>query len=94
MADKASKLGIHVLPGIAENLPILNSTFDFVLMVTTICFVDDLKNKTYAKKNACELYKSSCWVLQLKVNYPQGLELIDFLVGAFLRNICADIQIR
>jgi len=43
MAEKARKLGIHVLPGIAENLPIQNSTFDFVLMVTTICFVDDLK---------------------------------------------------
>ena len=43
MADKARKLGIHVLPGIAEDLPILDSTFDFVLMVTTICFVDDLK---------------------------------------------------
>lgn len=43
MADKARKLGIHVLPGIAEDLPIQNSTFDFVLMVTTICFVDDLK---------------------------------------------------
>lgn len=43
MADKARKLGIHVLPGIAEALPFANSTFDFVLMVTTICFVDDLK---------------------------------------------------
>jgi SAM-dependent methyltransferase len=43
MADKARKLGIHVFPGIAEDLPISNSTFDFVLMVTTICFVDDLK---------------------------------------------------
>ena len=43
MAEKARKLGIQVLPGIAENLPIQNSTFDFVLMVTTICFVDDLK---------------------------------------------------
>ncbi|MCK5188727.1 MAG: methyltransferase domain-containing protein [Methylococcales bacterium] len=43
MAEKARKLGIQVLPGIAENLPISNSTFDFVLMVTTICFVDDLK---------------------------------------------------
>ena len=43
MAEKARKLGIHVLPGIAEDLPIQNSTFDFVLMVTTICFVDDLK---------------------------------------------------
>ena len=43
MAEKARKLGIHVLPGIAEDLPIQSSTFDFVLMVTTICFVDDLK---------------------------------------------------
>ncbi|OQK17806.1 methyltransferase type 11 [Methyloprofundus sedimenti] len=43
MADKARKLGIQVLSGIAEDLPIQNSTFDFVLMVTTICFVDDLK---------------------------------------------------
>jgi SAM-dependent methyltransferase len=43
MAEKARKLGINVLPGIAEDLPVLNCTFDFVLMVTTICFVDDLK---------------------------------------------------
>ena len=46
MADKARKLGIHVLPGVAEDLPVPDSTFDFVLMVTTICFVDDL-NKTF-----------------------------------------------
>ncbi len=46
MASKAKKLGIHILPGIAEDLPVPNSTFDFVLMVTTICFVDDLK-KTF-----------------------------------------------
>jgi len=43
MADKARKQGIHVLSGIAEDLPILNNSFDFALMVTTICFVDDLK---------------------------------------------------
>ena len=43
MADKARKLGIRVLPGIAEDLPFPNGTFDFILMVTTICFVDDLK---------------------------------------------------
>jgi len=46
MADKARKLDIHVLSGIAEDLPVPNSSFDFVLMVTTICFVDDLK-KTF-----------------------------------------------
>lgn len=43
MAVKARKLGIHVLSAVAEDLPLLNNTFDFVLMVTTICFVDDLK---------------------------------------------------
>ena len=43
MADKARKLGINVLPGIAEDLPVSDNSFDFVLLVTTICFVDDLK---------------------------------------------------
>jgi len=42
MAVKAKKLGIQVIRGIAENLPFPDNTFDFVLMVTTICFVDDL----------------------------------------------------
>ncbi len=46
MADKARKLGIRVLPGIAEDLPFPNGAFDFILMVTTICFVDALK-KTF-----------------------------------------------
>jgi len=43
MADKARKLDIHVLTGIAEDLPVSDNSFDFVLMVTTICFVDDLQ---------------------------------------------------
>ncbi len=43
MVEKARKLGIHVLPGIAENLPVSDGSFDFILMVTTICFVDVLK---------------------------------------------------
>jgi SAM-dependent methyltransferase len=43
MAAKARKLGIDVVPGVAEDLPFSDSRFDFVLMVTTICFVDDLR---------------------------------------------------
>jgi len=42
MAEKAERLGIHVHSGIAENLPLSNEGFGFVLMVTTICFVDDI----------------------------------------------------
>ena len=42
MAGKAEKHGIKVYPGVAEALPFSDADFDFVLMVTTICFVDDL----------------------------------------------------
>jgi len=42
MAAKAKKLGIEVHPGVAESLPFFADQFDFVLMVTTICFVDDI----------------------------------------------------
>jgi SAM-dependent methyltransferase len=42
MAAKAKALGIEVHPGVAEALPFSVEQFDFVLMVTTICFVDDI----------------------------------------------------
>jgi ubiquinone/menaquinone biosynthesis C-methylase UbiE len=42
MAIKAIKQGINVYRGIAEDLPFPDGRFDFVLMVTTICFVDDV----------------------------------------------------
>lgn len=42
MALKARKQGIDVRTGVAEALPFPDGQFDFVLMVTTICFVDDI----------------------------------------------------
>jgi SAM-dependent methyltransferase len=42
MAGKARSQGIDVHPGVAEKLPFADGLFDFVLMVTTICFVDDV----------------------------------------------------
>jgi len=45
MGEIARKRGIRVLNGVAEELPLNDAIFDFVLMVTTICFVDDI-NKT------------------------------------------------
>jgi len=42
MASKARIQGIDVYSGIAEELPFSDGRFDFVLMVTTICFVDDV----------------------------------------------------
>lgn len=41
MAEIARTKGIDVIEGVAEDLPLGDETFDFALMVTTICFVDD-----------------------------------------------------
>lgn len=42
MAALAKKKGIEVLPGVAENIPCADAEFDFALVVTTVCFLDDL----------------------------------------------------
>ncbi len=41
MAKLARERGVIVYEGVAENLPLESETYDFALMVTTICFVDD-----------------------------------------------------
>lgn len=42
MASLARLQGIDVHSGVAEDLPFSDGRFDFVMMVTTICFVDDI----------------------------------------------------
>jgi len=42
MREIARQRKIEALDGIAEKLPFDDARFDFALMVTTICFVDDL----------------------------------------------------
>jgi SAM-dependent methyltransferase len=42
MAEVARKKGLDVVIGVAENLPYQDSQFDFCLMVTTVCFLDDI----------------------------------------------------
>ncbi len=42
MREIAQKRGVKTICGVAENLPFGDSQFDFALMVTTICFVNDL----------------------------------------------------
>jgi len=42
MREKAKKGGIRVIDAVAENLPYADKSKDAVLMVTTICFVDDI----------------------------------------------------
>jgi len=42
MREKATKRGVRVMDAVAENLPYADKSKDAVLMVTTICFVDDI----------------------------------------------------
>jgi len=42
MSRIAKSRGITIVDGTAENLSLDSSSFDFVLMVTTICFLDDV----------------------------------------------------
>jgi SAM-dependent methyltransferase len=42
MGDRARKRGINVFKGVAEALPFPDHEFDTALMVTTVCFLDDL----------------------------------------------------
>ncbi|MDA8155125.1 MAG: class I SAM-dependent methyltransferase [Actinomycetota bacterium] len=54
MGAIASQRGINVTNGVAEALPFNDSMFDFALMVTTICFVD---NPGLAVKEAYRVLK-------------------------------------
>ncbi len=51
MRKKAKERGIHVIDGVAENLPWKDNSIDYALMVTTICFVDDVR------KSLSEVYR-------------------------------------
>jgi ubiquinone/menaquinone biosynthesis C-methylase UbiE len=42
MASLAKRKGIEVVTGKAENMPYYDGNFDFALMVTTVCFLDDM----------------------------------------------------
>ncbi len=50
MRKRATEKGLSVIDGIAENLPYMTESADFILMVTTICFVDDV-DKTFEEIN-------------------------------------------
>lgn len=46
MGKIAQERGIQISEGVAENLPLKKSKFDFALMVTAVCFLDDI-NKSF-----------------------------------------------
>ncbi|MCK4444705.1 MAG: class I SAM-dependent methyltransferase [Thermoplasmata archaeon] len=43
MREIARRRGIEVVDGVAEDLPFEDSSFDYALMITTLCFLDDVE---------------------------------------------------
>jgi ubiquinone/menaquinone biosynthesis C-methylase UbiE len=56
MREIAERRGIEAIDGVAEALPFSDSAFDCALMVTTICFLDDIE---VAFKEAYRVLKPS-----------------------------------
>ncbi|MFA7404395.1 MAG: class I SAM-dependent methyltransferase [Pelobacteraceae bacterium] len=64
MADLARHRGVEVVPGMAEDLPFADCSFDFAIMVTVVCFLDDVG---LAFREACRILK------------PNGTLVIGFI---------------
>lgn len=64
MADLARQRGIEVREGVAEALPFGDGSFDFAVMVTVVCFLDDL----------AQAFREACRVLK-----PNGTLVIGFI---------------
>ena len=62
MGKIAETRGINVIDAVAENIPFEDESFDMVLMVTTLCFLDD------ARKAFSEIYR----VLEPKGYFVNG----------------------
>ncbi len=61
MRKLAQNRGIETIEGIAERLPFRDSQFEFALMVTTICFVDDIQ---VSFQEACRVLKpGGCFII-------------------------------
>lgn len=64
MAELARQRGIEVLEGVAEALPFVDSSFDFAIMVTVVCFLNDV---TQAFRETIRILK------------PQGTLIVGFI---------------
>ena len=71
MRQKAFKRNIHVIDAVAENLPYPDGSIHFALMVTTICFVDDIY-KSFSEVNRVLINAGNFIIGFVDKNSPVG----------------------
>ena len=71
MREIVEKKGIEVIDGVAEKIPFVNNEFDFVLLVTTLCFLDDI-NKSMKEIYRILKSKGSIIIGLIDKNSPVG----------------------
>lgn len=71
MLEYARERGIDVVKGVAEYLPFKDETFDTALIVTTICFVDDI-SQTLAEAERALKPSGSLVISYIDKNSPVG----------------------
>ncbi|MHA1264091.1 MAG: class I SAM-dependent methyltransferase [Candidatus Helarchaeota archaeon] len=77
MLKLAKQRGIETLKSIAENLPFRNASFDYLLMVTTICFLDDI-DRAFSEAYRVLKPTGSFLVGFIDKNSPLGLRYQQF----------------
>lgn len=70
MAEMSRRLDIEVLEGVAEKLPLDDGTFDYALMVTAICFFDDVQK---AFSEAYRILKNNGFLVVAFIDRESGL---------------------
>lgn len=70
MLNLAKKGGIQVIQGAGESLPFKDNIFDFVLIVVTLCFVEEPE---YVLKEACRVLKRGGRLIVGEINKDSQL---------------------
>ena len=77
MRKKAKQRNINAIDAVAENLPYSDKSIDFALMVTTICFVDDIY-KSFVEANRI-LTDTGCLIIGfVDKNSPIGKMYLEY----------------
>ncbi len=72
MLDKARARGIDAVRGVAESLPYHDDFFDFALLVTTVCFLDDI-DLAFSEVNRVLKPSGSLLIAFVDKNSPVGI---------------------